>query len=87
MLLAPDRSANLYAQKSVCQFMRAETRKVGRPKVDSEEVRARMPREQLDRIDAWAAAQPDTPGRPEALRRLVDKALEGEGRKPGSGSE
>lgn len=55
--------------------------------MDSEEVRARMPREQLDRIDAWAAAQPDTPGRPEALRRLVDKALEGEGRKPGSGSE
>lgn len=55
--------------------MRAEIRKVGRPAVDSEEVRARMPREQIERIDAWAAEQPDKPTRPEAVRRLVDKAL------------
>jgi hypothetical protein len=29
----------------------------------------------LDRIDQWAAAQDDEPGRPEAIRRLVEQAL------------
>jgi hypothetical protein len=28
------------------------------------------------RIDAWAETQPDKPGRPEAIRRLVEKALD-----------
>ena len=55
--------------------MRAKIAKVGRPKVDSEEVRARMTRELLDRIDAWSAEQADRPARPEAVRRLVDKGL------------
>jgi hypothetical protein len=28
-----------------------------------------------ERIDAWALNQPDKPGRPEAIRRLVEFAL------------
>lgn len=30
---------------------------------------------QLERLDAWIAEQPDTPARPEAVRRLLDQAL------------
>ena len=51
--------------------MAARTTKMGRPPVDTEEVRARMPRELIDRIDAWRAAQEDKPTRPEAVRRLL----------------
>jgi hypothetical protein len=48
----------------------------GRPKVDSEMVRTRLERKMLDAIDAWISAQPDPkPSRPEAIRRLIDKAL------------
>ena len=43
--------------------------------MDSEEVSVRMERADLSALDAWAAAQPDTPGRPEAIRRLVKRAL------------
>ena len=50
----------------------------GRPEVDSEEVRARMDRSLLDRIDAWIASQPDPrPSRPEAIRRILADALGG----------
>jgi hypothetical protein len=28
------------------------------------------------RLDAWASKQPDKPSRPEAIRRLIDMALE-----------
>jgi hypothetical protein len=31
----------------------------------------------LQRIDAWRRAQPDLPNRAEAIRRLIDLALEG----------
>lgn len=48
---------------------------MGRPTVDSEEVSVRMQRPQLDALDTWRESQPDLPGRPEAIRRLVDKAL------------
>ena len=55
--------------------MSTKTAKPGRPPVDSDLMRARMPRDMINRIDAWAAAQPDKPSRPEAIRRLVEKAL------------
>lgn len=55
--------------------MLAKTRKVGRPPVDTEEVRSRIPRELLDRLDAWRHAQPDRPNRPEAIRRLLAERL------------
>jgi hypothetical protein len=52
-------------------------KKIGRPKVDSELLRARMERALIDRLDAWIASQPDPkPSRPEAIRRLVEKVLE-----------
>jgi metal-responsive CopG/Arc/MetJ family transcriptional regulator len=53
----------------------SKKKKRGRPAVDTERVVTRMPRELLDKLDAWAKAQPDTPTRPEAVRRLVAKAL------------
>jgi hypothetical protein len=34
------------------------------------------------RIDAWASRQPDRPGRPEAIRRLIEFALAIKAKKP-----
>jgi hypothetical protein len=48
---------------------------MGRPPVDSEAVNVRFLRDDLDRLDEWRAAQDDEPSRPEAIRRLVEKAL------------
>ena len=50
----------------------------GRPGVDSEEIRARMERSLLDKVDAWIASQPEPrPARPEAIRRILADALGG----------
>ena len=35
----------------------------------------RMSPETLERLDDWRRKQPDLPGRPEAIRRIVEKAL------------
>lgn len=35
----------------------------------------RMSDTELARVDAWRVAQEDHPSRPEAIRRLVEKAL------------
>jgi hypothetical protein len=44
--------------------------------VDSEAVNVRFVRETLEALDTWRATQPDPkPSRPEAIRRLVEKAL------------
>lgn len=51
---------------------------MGRPSVDSEAVNVRLQREQLNALDTWRDSQTDTPSRPEAVRRLVIKALSGE---------
>lgn len=51
-------------------------KKLGRPKVDSEEVSVRMQRSMLDRVDEWRANVLDQPNRPEAIRRLVQTALD-----------
>jgi hypothetical protein len=49
---------------------------MGRPRVDSEAVNVRFVRPELERLDAWRGKQPEPlPTRPEAIRRLVDKAL------------
>lgn len=48
----------------------------GRPSVDSEPVKVRIERKMLDALDAWIAARPEPrPTRPEAIRRLLEKAL------------
>ena len=51
-------------------------KKRGRPSVDSEAVKVRIERTDLDDLDSWREAQPDQPGRPEAVRRLLRKALD-----------
>ncbi len=50
-------------------------KKRGRPQADTEAVNVRMPREQIERLDDWRRLQADLPGRPEAIRRLVEEAL------------
>ena len=35
----------------------------------------RLQPDQLAKVDAWRESQNDTPTRPEAIRRLVEKAL------------
>ena len=48
----------------------------GRPAAGKDPlVNQRMPLEMLAAIQDWAAAQPDHPGRSEAIRRLVELGL------------
>jgi hypothetical protein len=53
----------------------AKKSKTGRPQVDSEAVNIRLERPALQGLDAWRKQQPDLPTRPEAIRRLLEKAL------------
>ena len=48
---------------------------MGRPSVDSEAVNVRITREGLETLDNWRRKQPDLPGRPEAIRRLMELGL------------
>jgi hypothetical protein len=59
-------------------IINVDKKPIGRPKVDSELVTARIQRPDLDHLDRWREAQPDQPNRPEAIRRLVRKALDRE---------
>jgi hypothetical protein len=54
----------------------AKKSKRGRPAVDSEAVNVRMASEALKSIDDWRRKQEDMPGRPEAIRRLVELGLQ-----------
>jgi hypothetical protein len=57
---------------------------MGRPKVDSEMVRARFERRLLDALDRWRAKQPDPqPSRSEAVRRLVETGVAPKGKRGG----
>lgn len=48
----------------------------GRPPVESEALTVRIHRKQLVALDSWIAKQPEPqPTRPEAIRRLLEKAL------------
>jgi hypothetical protein len=49
--------------------------KRGRPQVDSEPVTVRMTLDSLRSLDDWRRDQDDLPGRPEAIRRLVEIGL------------
>ena len=49
--------------------------KKGRPPIDSDRVDTRMSRQLLDRLDEWRLAQPDFPGRQEAIRRILSEKL------------
>ena len=50
-------------------------KKIGRPAVNATPVTVRIPPDALARLDAWIAQQVDKPSRPEAIRRLMEKAL------------
>ncbi|OKO69394.1 hypothetical protein AC629_41250 [Bradyrhizobium sp. NAS80.1] len=52
-----------------------KSKKMGRPPVDSEAVNVRMTVAALKSLDDWRRAQEDLPGRPEAIRRLVEIGL------------
>lgn len=49
--------------------------KKGRPAIDSEAVNVRLKRNFLEKLDNWRRNQADLPSRPEAIRRLLEKAL------------
>jgi hypothetical protein len=49
--------------------------KRGRPPVESEAVTVRIATDALQIIDDWRRKQNDLPGRPEAIRRLVEIGL------------
>jgi hypothetical protein len=49
--------------------------KRGRPTVESEAVTVRIATPALTEIDDWRRKQDDLPGRPEAIRRLVELGL------------
>jgi hypothetical protein len=53
----------------------AKKSKRGRPSVDTQAVNVRMTVEALGTIDDWRRKQDDLPGRPEAIRRLVELGL------------
>ena len=48
-----------------------------RPKQTGQMVGTRLQPELLKKLDDWRRDQPDLPNRPEALRRLAEKALRG----------
>lgn len=53
-----------------------EKSKKGRPTVDSTAVTMRVSDQLIRKIDDWRREQPDMPIRTEAIRRLVEKALD-----------
>jgi len=54
-------------------------KKIGRPATGvGQMIGVRLQRDQLQAVDQWAENEPDKPSRPEAIRRLVKKALGGD---------
>lgn len=51
------------------------TKKMGRPRKAPTAV-VRLPLDTIESAESWASEQPDTPPRAEAIRRLVEKALD-----------
>ena len=52
----------------------------GRPPVESEAVTVRVASDALREIDDWRREQEDLPGRPEAIRQLVELGLKAKGK-------
>jgi len=53
----------------------AKKRLRGRPRVDATPVNTRFPPDELNALDAWIERQKDEISRPEAVRRLVERAI------------
>jgi hypothetical protein len=58
----------------------AKKSKRGRPQIESEAVNVRISKSALEIIDDWRRKQDDLPGRPEAIRRLVELGLKAKGK-------
>jgi hypothetical protein len=58
----------------------AKKSKRGRPPVESEAINVRMTIDALKSLDDWRRKQEDLPGRPEAIRRLVELGLKAKGK-------
>ena len=58
----------------------AKNSKRGRPRVDTEAINVRLAVTALAVIDDWRRKQDDLPGRPEAIRRLVEIGLKAKGK-------
>jgi hypothetical protein len=58
----------------------AKKSKPGRPPVESEAINVRMTIDALKSLDDWRRKQEDLPGRPEAIRRLVELGLKAKGK-------
>jgi len=58
------------------QTVIAKKRRGPAPTGKGEQIVVRMHPPQLGAVDAWIARQADEPSRPEAVRRLVEQALE-----------
>jgi hypothetical protein len=59
---------------------KAKIKRMGRPPVDTAPINVRFAAEVIQEIDDWRRHQADLPGRPEAIRRLVEQALEKQGK-------
>ncbi len=57
----------------------------GRPKIGAIPVLVRLLPDQAARLDKWRKALADSPGRPEAIRRLLEENLPGPSRAHGYG--
>jgi len=57
----------------------------GRPKVGAIPVMVRLLPDQVARLDRWRKGLAGSPGRPEAIRRLLEQGLPGHSRAPGHG--
>jgi hypothetical protein len=55
----------------------------GRPKIGAIPVLVRLLPDQADRLDRWRKGLADSPGRPEAIRRLLEQNLPGSPRTHG----
>lgn len=53
----------------------------GRPRVDSEAINLRLPREMIEEIDNHRRLEPDLPTRPEMIRRALVQWVENANRK------
>ncbi|MCF8516451.1 MAG: hypothetical protein K9G72_19085 [Rhodobacteraceae bacterium] len=53
-----------------------EEKNIGRPKVDTEAINLRLPRDMIYAIDELRRIEPDLPTRPEMIRRMLQKILD-----------
>lgn len=75
MFLNPDNVADLVRCDRVCAVPESMSLEAPVAAVDGKAVNVRMERDALQAIDDWRPKENDLPGRPEAIRRLVQLGL------------